>query len=129
MKRIWIILSVLVLAALACQAAAQTPAPPTLPSTPQAETLLLPQVNIVEPIAQEGTLAALYEQALPGVVAIRVVTDGGGGLGSGFVYDSQGHVVTNFHVVEGATQVEVDFSSGYKTYGTVIGKRNPPLLA
>ena len=29
--------------------------------------------------------------------------------------------MTNFHVVEGATEVEVDFASGFKTYGTVIG--------
>jgi 2-alkenal reductase len=37
------------------------------------------------------------------------------------VYDADGHIVTNYHVVAGAAKVEVDFSSGYKTYGTVIG--------
>jgi S1-C subfamily serine protease len=37
------------------------------------------------------------------------------------VYDDQGHILTNYHVVEGAKQLEVDFTSGYKIYGTVIG--------
>jgi S1-C subfamily serine protease len=42
-------------------------------------------------------------------------------LGSGFVLDKQGHIVTNFHVVEGAQQVEVSFSN-QKTYkATVVG--------
>jgi 2-alkenal reductase len=54
-------------------------------------------------------------------VSLQVVGNSGGGLGSGFVYDDQGHILTNQHVVEGATQVEVDFTSGYKIYGTVIG--------
>ena len=58
----------------------------------------------------------------PGIVAIQVsAADGSGSLGSGFVYDGLGHIVTNYHVVEGASRVEVDFISGYKTYGTVIG--------
>ncbi len=117
MKRIWIILTVLILATLACQAASPTPAPPAS-SAPQQT---LPQQDSEISLASEGTLTALYERALPGVVAIRVVINDGLGLGSGFVYDNQGHVVTNFHVVEGATRVEVDFASGYKTYGTVIG--------
>jgi 2-alkenal reductase len=55
------------------------------------------------------------------VVSIRVVTDQGEGQGSGFVIDKQGHVVTNYHVVEGANQVEVDFPSGFKAYGEVLG--------
>jgi 2-alkenal reductase len=37
------------------------------------------------------------------------------------MFDSEGHIVTNQHVVEGANEVEVSFSSGFKAYGTVIG--------
>ena len=62
-------------------------------------------------------MSSLYEQVLPGVVSIGTDT----GLGSGFVFDSEGHVVTNQHVVEGASKVEVAFSSGFKAHGTVIG--------
>ncbi len=124
MKRIWIILSVLVLAALACQATGLTPVaspPPAAIETGTPPQSQPPQENLTVSIPQQEALTALYEQALPGVVSIRVITDQGGGLGSGFVLDDQGHIVTNFHVVDGAKQVEVDFASGYKTYGTVIG--------
>jgi len=77
-------------------------------------------VNIDIP-GQEETLVNLYNKVMPGIVSIQVVGDVGGSLGSGFVYDDQGHILTNYHVVEGAKQVEVDFTSGYKIYGTIIG--------
>ena len=71
--------------------------------------------------SQDEHLMSLYEQVNPGVVSIRVITDAGGGQGSGFVYDNEGHIVTNFHVVEGANSIEVDFSSGYKVRGELVG--------
>ena len=37
------------------------------------------------------------------------------------MYDKQGHIVTNDHVIDGATEIEVDFASGLKVSGTVIG--------
>lgn len=70
----------------------------------------------------EDRLVRLYEDVNPGVVTIRVLSeDAGGGLGSGFVYDKQGHIITNYHVVEGVDEMEVDFPSGFKTRGQVIG--------
>jgi 2-alkenal reductase len=69
----------------------------------------------------QDLLVALFQNVNPGVVAIKTVGEQAGSLGSGFVYDAQGHIVTNYHVVEGSKQVEVDFTSGYKAYGTVIG--------
>jgi 2-alkenal reductase len=42
-------------------------------------------------------------------------------VGSGFIFDNEGHVITNQHVVDGASTVEVAFTSGFKAYGTVIG--------
>ena len=68
-----------------------------------------------------GDLPALYQAINPGVVAIRALTEEGGGLGTGFVWDEQGHIVTNFHVVESATDLEVDFPSGFKTRAEVLG--------
>ncbi len=66
-------------------------------------------------------LPALYQAINPGVVAIRALTEEGGGLGTGFVWDDSGHIVTNYHVVESATDLEVDFPSGFKTRAVVIG--------
>ncbi len=65
-------------------------------------------------------LADLYENVVPGVVYIQVYAAGGSGSGSGFVYDMDGHIVTNYHVVEGAQLIEVHFYSGLKVYGEVI---------
>ena len=64
----------------------------------------------------------LYNRVNPAVVAIRVADSAGGeSLGSGFVIDAEGHIVTNNHVVEGATEIEVDFSSGLKVRGELLG--------
>lgn len=66
-------------------------------------------------------LTNIYERSNPGVVAIVTSTSEGESSGSGFVYDKEGHIITNYHVVEGAKTVEVDFPSGRKVDGTVIG--------
>jgi S1-C subfamily serine protease len=42
-------------------------------------------------------------------------------LGSGFVVDKAGHIVTNYHVIEGAKQVRVSFSNGSSMKATVVG--------
>jgi S1-C subfamily serine protease len=85
-------------------------------SVPSFDTIPVPDVANTEEI-----LTTLYNAVDPGIVAIQVITVDGEGLGSGFVIDFKGHIVTNYHVVEGEQSIEVDFSSGYKTYGEVIG--------
>jgi 2-alkenal reductase len=44
------------------------------------------------------------------------------GQGSGFVYDRQGHIVTNNHVVEGADGIQVTFSDGTSTEAKLVGR-------
>lgn len=120
-KRILIVFTVLVFATLACQAGT---APLTLPqlATPAANQPA-PVSAPVNSVSQQDAMVSLYQTVSPGVVTIQVVTQSGGALGSGFVFDADGHIVTNYHVVQGAAnnKVEVDFMSGFKTYGTVIG--------
>ncbi|HEY5903138.1 MAG TPA: trypsin-like peptidase domain-containing protein, partial [Anaerolineales bacterium] len=119
-----VVLSVLMLSALACQVASLTPvAAPQVDQPPTARPLIIngSTPSNGNPVAQQDILTSLYQQASPGIVSIRVTTDQGGSLGSGFVYNDQGYVVTNYHVVEGGKDVEVDFMSGYKVYGNVIG--------
>jgi 2-alkenal reductase len=94
-----------------------TPTLAVAATIPQAE----PVTNIPNLVPFEDSLISLYIKVNPGVVAIRVLTGGGGGLGSGFVIDDQGHILTNLHVVEDFTDLEVDFPSGFKTRGEVLG--------
>jgi len=76
---------------------------------------------VLEPAASQDIFTRLFENINPGVVAIQVLTQSSGGLGSGFVIDKEGHILTNYHVIEGFTDLEVDFPSGFKTRGEVIG--------
>src|SRR4051794_24998859 len=71
---------------------------------------------------------SIYKLAYRGVVEVKVTSQatspfGGSGSqsaeGSGFVYDTSGHVVTNQHVVDGATSVRVTFWNG-KTYSAEV---------
>ena len=57
----------------------------------------------------------------PAVVLISNETAQGGSLGSGFLIDDQGHVVTNAHVVDGATKTTVTFQDGTEGKGTILG--------
>jgi S1-C subfamily serine protease len=120
MKRVLFVISVLVIATLACQMTGiDIPALPQVQPTPyvpiQATPPALP--TAADPAEAGSTLEALYQQVLPGVVSIRT----GGSLGSGFVFDGEGHIITNQHVVEGASDVEVSFASGFIAPGSVIG--------
>ncbi|APW60237.1 trypsin-like peptidase domain-containing protein [Paludisphaera borealis] len=47
---------------------------------------------------------------------------GGGGVGSGFVYDDKGHILTNNHVVENADKITVVFHDGIELPATVVGR-------
>jgi S1-C subfamily serine protease len=95
-------------------------ATPMLP-TVVVPTLALPGIPNDNLGQTENVLVNLFKQINPGVVAIRVVTDQGGGEGTGFVFDTQGHIVTNYHVIENNTAIEVDFPSGLKVHGKVVG--------
>jgi 2-alkenal reductase len=118
MKRVLFVLSVLMVTMLACQMTGMPALPqanPTAIFQPQATVPVLP--TAADPAEMGSTLEALYQQVLPGVVAIQTSQ----AEGSGFVIDSEGHVVTNQHVVEGVNDVEIAFASGFRAHGTVIG--------
>jgi putative serine protease PepD len=83
----------------------------------------------------ELSLPQIYKDATPGVVDITVNTtttvdngffgptqQQGQAEGSGFVYDSSGHIVTNAHVVDGATSIKVRFKDGTIAKATLVGK-------
>ncbi len=64
---------------------------------------------------------ALADQVGPSVVSIQVLTADGAGEGSGVIWDNEGHVVTNAHVVEGGEEVRVTLSDGRSYPAEVTG--------
>jgi putative serine protease PepD len=108
-----------------------TPAAATAPAT----TVSSSSRDVASATAKYDA-AALYEKASPGVVHITVTqaasgsegvspfSPGGGAqqaLGTGFVYDEEGHIVTASHVVSGATAISVRFADGTTADATLVG--------
>ena len=77
------------------------------------------QLEIVDAIGNSGVTPwpTIYNQLKDSVVLIQTDL----GLGSGFVYDKQGHIVTNHHVIEDAETIQVTFLDGNITSATVVG--------
>ncbi|WP_250288271.1 S1C family serine protease [Streptomyces atroolivaceus] len=77
---------------------------------------------------EAGTVAGVAASALPSVVTIDAqsgAADGEGGTGTGFVYDKEGHILTNNHVVASAAdsgQLTATFSNGKKYDAEVVGR-------
>ncbi|WP_330239538.1 S1C family serine protease [Streptomyces sp. NBC_00525] len=73
-----------------------------------------------------GTVAGVAAKALPSVVTIEAQGGNGeGGTGTGFVYDKEGHILTNNHVVASAAesgQLTATFSNGKKYDAEVVGR-------
>jgi putative serine protease PepD len=67
--------------------------------------------------ASAGSTEAAASQVLPSVVQVRA----GRGVGSGVVMDGEGHVLTNHHVVAGASSVRLVLSSGRTVTAEVVG--------
>jgi putative serine protease PepD len=71
------------------------------------------------------TVGDIYERAAPGVVQITStsedVSGSGPALGSGFVVDKAGHIVTNYHVIENAGQIRVSFSNQDTVVAELVG--------
>jgi S1-C subfamily serine protease len=81
-------------------------------------------------VTLEAQRIAVYERAAPAVVNITTQvlrtsffygTIPEEGSGSGFVWDAEGHIVTNHHVIAGAQKVEVSFGDDFTSPATVIG--------
>ena len=101
-------------------------------SSPETKTIVRVPVSNSEPAASTSalTIGEIYRRSYKGVVEITVTSAStnpfGEGetqqsQGSGFVYDSDGHVVTNEHVVDGARSVSVRFWNGDSYKASVVG--------
>jgi S1-C subfamily serine protease len=86
------------------------------------------EIQIKKPISSYSknlSLIEIFEKSEPGVVRVNVQransVDGVGGIGSGFVFDKKGHIITNAHVVNDATKVVVTFLDGRSYNAKIIG--------
>src|SRR4029077_4364023 len=93
--------------------------------------------NVASTTLSVGQIA---KNATPGVVEVDSTqgssnspfpggSESSSALGTGFVYDTKGNIVTNEHVVSGATSVTVKFQDGSSLKGTVVGPDPRPDLA
>ncbi len=125
-------------------AAAEIPSPPSSSSLSELDPGLIVA-------AQEDVLNSIYVQLLPSVVQIEVwqFSDGGGrgfrpfnfggdnedqelipgGEGSGFIWDADGHIVTNWHVVDGADEINALFEDGLELKAELLGSDKDSDLA
>lgn len=117
---------------LACRVSApQTPPELTSPPAIVVPTVAVPNMTaltipeIVED--EQSLLIALYKQVNPAVVNITIYGLENSdlvalGQGSGFVYDLNGNIITNAHVVQGAEQLEVSFWDGTIRQAKAVGE-------
>ncbi|WP_437045635.1 S1C family serine protease [Streptomyces sp. enrichment culture] len=81
------------------------------------------------PVAQKGTVAGVAQAVGPSVVEVGATTSAGSSTGSGVIITSDGEIVTNNHVVSGASSVTVTTSDGKEYAADVVGTDSTKDLA
>ncbi len=135
-------ITILLLTAVACQIGGSTSEPPAAEIDMDAlvqEAVATVQAQLppsAQPIVEtnlpaadlglETSLINIYQRVNPAVVHIRVFTGSADfniplGTGSGFLYDNEGHIVTNNHVVTDGDSFEVVFDDGTRVEATIVG--------
>ncbi len=111
----------------ALDTAAQEPASGEAAAEPDApSTVAAPSI---EPLSESSIVPAVAEAVTPSVVRIDVRGEGGdglgpggqSGLGSGVIYRSDGYIITNHHVIDGAESVEVRLADGDVLEAEMVG--------
>ena len=97
----------------------EEPTPPTIPPAP---TLTAPPPTGPPPtLGDQVTATAVAARVIPSTVFIETSSLLVGGSGSGVVYGADGYIITNHHVVAGASDVLVTFADGARFPAQVIG--------
>ena len=80
--------------------------------------------NLILRESKTLSLIEIFEKSEPGVVRVNIQknqTESEGGVGSGFVFDKKGHIITNAHVINDATKTVVTFLDGRSYNAEIIG--------
>lgn len=97
--------------------------PPQAPTPPQPQPLQQASLAV-----DENRASNLFKAAVPSVVAINARRGGNmfendsAGSGSGFIWDAEGHIVTNNHVIDGAREISVVLDDGRSIPARVAGR-------
>ncbi|MFE9021918.1 S1C family serine protease [Streptomyces sp. NPDC007808] len=84
--------------------------------------------NVV-PASQKGTVAGVAKAVGPSIVEINAASNAGSSTGSGVIITSDGEIVTNNHVIAGASQIKVSTSDGKSYTAKVVGTASKKDLA
>ena len=93
-------------------------------STPAAAANSSATTTVQRTSLSTATAETIYKQVSDGVVTITMVVVHGQAIGSGIVLDTRGDILTNAHVIAGATQMQVTLSNGQTVAATLVGS-NP----
>ena len=91
------------------------------PSIPRAETGTGVTVPLEPPQGEMLDYIQIYQRALPSAVSIEALTGQGGSAGSGVVLTQDGYIITNAHVVAGASEVRVIFHNNQRMSASLVG--------
>jgi len=126
--------------AAAAQESTNTDTPALITETENNPVTTFTQGTVLDEL--QSTLNGIYETVNPSVVSIQVTQKVSAmmqqmpfygitpqapedqyqqGAGSGFVWDAQGHIVTNYHVIENADKVRVVFADGTNVLAEIVG--------
>ena len=97
----------------------EEPTPVTNPPPPS--VTVPPPTSTPPPIAVTASATEIAQHAIPSIVAVEVDGSLGQSGGSGVVYGTDGYLITNDHVIEGADEVTVVFADGARYPATIIG--------
>jgi S1-C subfamily serine protease len=140
-NKIWFLLGLPALLLVGClrdETPASTPSPSATPVVIIATPTPLPDDFMALIDTEEELITNLYQRVSPSVVHITtsVITQSfffgptaSEGTGSGFIWDQDGHIVTNYHVIENADSIEVKLSDDEVVSAQVIGVDPPNDLA
>ncbi len=106
----------------------------SIPQAPAASSPSVSGTTVVTPLFDENAVVSLYERSIPAVVEVVTTLEAGSsptdpfqgtprerGQGSGFFIDGEGHILTNYHVVEKAKSVSVALYNNIKVGAKIVG--------
>ncbi|MFG2351482.1 S1C family serine protease [Streptomyces phaeochromogenes] len=83
----------------------------------------------VVPTSEKGTVAGVAKAVSPSIVEISATSNAGQSTGSGVIITSGGEIITNNHVVSGASEIKVQLSNGKSYTAKVVGTDSKKDLA